>query len=195
MIKYFKKNSRIETERLILRQLEMEDISDIIRNINNIHVSKWLLVVPYPYKKKDAIFWIKSSAKKAKEMPRKDYAFGIELKEERKIIGGISLHVSAQYSESATIGYWLGEDYWRFGYGSEGLEALLDLAFKRLKLRRLEAGVFAGNPSSGKLLEKYGFKQEGYKRKAMRCKADGKIKDEYIYGLLRSEYKRLERKK
>jgi RimJ/RimL family protein N-acetyltransferase len=38
-------------------------------------------------------------------------------------------------------------------------------------------------------LEKFGFQQEGYKRKAVVCKATGKIHDEYCYGLLKSEYK------
>jgi len=189
MIKYSQKNSRIETERLILRQIQTKDIADIVENINNIKISKWLLVVPYPYGRKDALFWINNSAKKAKEIPRKEYGFGIELKAEGRIIGGISLHVSRQYDKSATVGYWLGEKYWKFGYGSEALEALIDLAFRKLKLKRLEAGVFAGNPSSGKLLEKFGFQEEGYKRQAMRCKADGKLKDEYIYGLLSRQYK------
>ena len=67
---------------------------------------------------------------------------------------------------------------------------MIDFAFRTLKLNRLEAGVFAGNPSSGKLLEKFGFKEEGFKRKGARSKADGKIKDEVMYGLLRQEYRR-----
>jgi len=179
---------KLKTKRLLLRPITLKDATSIIENINNINISKWLLVVPYPYKKKDALFWIKSSQKKAKEKPKKDYPFGIELKETRKIIGGIGLHKVDKYHGKADLGYWLGQKYWRKGYGSEALEKLIDLAFNKLKLRKLEAGVFAGNPSSGKLLEKYGFKQEGYKRKTLRCKADGKIKDEYLYGLLKEEY-------
>jgi RimJ/RimL family protein N-acetyltransferase len=194
MTKYSQKNSRIETERLILRQPSGKDISDIIRNINNIKVSKWLLVVPYPYKQKDAIWYLNHCKEKLKEKPRKDYSYWIELKETGEVIGGIGLAKVDICAGTGTVGYWLGENHWKYGYGSESLEALINLAFKRLKLRRLEADVFAGNPSSGKLLEKYGFKQEGYARKAVRCKADGKIKDKIIYGLLRGEYKKPGRK-
>ena len=193
MIKYSQKNSRIETERLILRIPEKKDIADIAQNINNLKVSKWLLVVPYPYKKKDAIWYINHCKKKLKEKPRKDYSFSIELKEIHKIIGGISLCKIDYSAGVGTVGYWLGEPHWRFGYGSEALQALIDLAFKRLKLNRLEVGVFVGNPSSGKLLEKYGFKKEGCKRQVVRCKADKKLKDENLYGLLRSEYKGVRR--
>jgi len=180
---------KIKTKRLILRSLKMNDAKDIAKAANNLNISKWLLVVPYPYTLKDAKGWIKHSEEKAKEKPRKDYSFGIELKKEKRIIGGIGLHKVDTYQGTADLGYWLGQDYWMKGYGSEALEKVIDLAFNKLKLRKLEAGVFAGNPSSGKLLEKYGFKQEGLRKQSRRCKADSIIKDEYLYGLLRSEYK------
>jgi len=189
MIKYSQKNTRIETERLILRAPEKRDIADIVRNLSDLRVSKWLLVVPYPYKRKDALWYINHSKEKAKESPRKDYGYWIELKETSEVIGGIGLHKVDAFQGKGEVGYWLGVSHHQKGYGSEALEALLDFAFRKLKLRKLEAGVFAGNPSSGKLLEKYGFVQEGMKRKAVRCKADGKIKDELLYGLLRTEYK------
>ena len=189
MIKYSQKNSRIETERLILRQPEKKDAADIVKNLSNLKISKWLLVVKYPYRKKDALWYVNHCKEKLKAKPRADYGYWIELKETHEVIGGIGLHKVDEYHGKGEVGYWLGENYWRFGYGSEALEALIDLAFKKLKLRKLEAGVFVGNPSSGKLLEKFGFKEEGFKRKTFRCKADGKIKDEYLYGLLKSEYK------
>ena len=179
---------RIETPRLIMRTLRLEDAVSITRNIGNLNVSRWLLVVPYPYRKKDAINWLKKNREKARKRKKDDYSFGIELKAEHVIIGGIGIHHIDKYHGRAEIGYWLGQDYWRKGYGSEALKAILNFAFKELKLRRLEAGVYVGNPSSGKLLEKYGFKKEGTKKQAVRCKADGKLKDEYIYGLLKRDY-------
>lgn len=183
-----KKTIVLKTQRLLLRPFKMEDIPSIIPNLSNIKVSKWLLVVPYPYKKKDAIWFINNNLKKQKEKPITSYAFGIELKEEKQIIGGIGIKIVDAPSKTASVGYWLGENYWRKGYGGEALIAILAFGFKKLKLRRIEACVFKGNPSSGKLLEKFGFKLEGLKRKAVICKADGKIKDEYIYGLLKEEY-------
>jgi len=190
MIKYSQKNTRIETERLILRQPNKADISDVVRNLSNLEVSRWLLVVPYPYTRKDAQWYINHCAEKLKKKPRTDYSYWIELKESGEVIGGIGLSGIKFDQGTGTIGYWLGTSHHRKGYGSEALEALIDLAFKRLKLRRLEAGVIVGNPSSGVLLEKYGFKLEGLKRKAVIPKATGKIVDEHIYGLLRREYPR-----
>jgi [ribosomal protein S5]-alanine N-acetyltransferase len=179
---------KLVTKRLILRPLKKSDAKDIVDNINDLNITKWLLIVPYPYKLKDAKSWIKQNTEKWKKREKDDYGFGIELKGEKKIIGGIGLHKVRKSQGKAEVGYWLGRKYWRNGYGSEALKAVLDFAFKKLKLRRIEAGVFAGNPASGKLLEKFGAKKEGMKRMSCKCKADNKIKDEYIYGLLKQEY-------
>ncbi len=182
---------KLITKRLILRPFNSGDIKDIQKNINNLNVTKWLLVVPYPYRMKDAKWWVDQCKKEYKNKKRNKYNFGIELKKERKIIGGISLDHADKFQEKATVGYWLGEDYWKSGYGSEALNAILKFGFNKLKLRRIEAEVFAGNPSSGKLLEKFGAKLEGRRKKACRCRADKKIKDDLIYGLLKEEWRKL----
>ena len=44
----------IETDRLILRQWNMNDIADMVEGLNNINVTKWLAGAPYPYTEKDA---------------------------------------------------------------------------------------------------------------------------------------------
>ena len=166
----------------------MSDTKSIAENINNLNVSKWLLVVPYPYSLKDAKDWVKNCNKDAKAKPRKEYTFGIELKQEKKIIGAIGIHKVDRYQGKATLGYWLGEKYWRNGYGSEATKEIINYVFKKLKLRRLEAGVFEENPSSGKLLEKFGFIKEGFKRESYKSKAEGKIRNEISYGLLKKDY-------
>jgi ribosomal-protein-alanine N-acetyltransferase len=149
----------LETKRLILRPLKKSDAKNIFENINDLEVSKWLLAVPYPYKLKDAMGWVKHNEEKWKKKKKEDYTFGIELKEEKKIIGGMGIHKIDNVQGKADVGYWLGRKYWNQGYGTEALGALLGFAFKKLKLRRIEAGVFVGNPSSGKLLEKFGAKR------------------------------------
>lgn len=179
---------KITTERLILRRLKDSDDKDIVKNVNNLNVSKWLLVVPCPYKLKDAKEWIKKNKEYWTKKLVTDYVFGIELKEEEKIIGTIGLHHVDRYQGNAEVGYWLGERYWKKGYGSEALKALINFAFKRLKLRRLEVGVFSQNLSSGKLLEKFGFVKEGIRKESRRSKADGKIHNEIMYGLLKKDY-------
>lgn len=179
---------KLETERLILRPIRNSDAKSAQEQINNLNVSKWLLVVKYPYTLKDYKEWLKISQKKWKAKEKTDYTFGVELKSEKKMIGCFGLHHVDKRQGTATTGYWLGEKYWKKGYGTEAYNAVLDFAFNKLKLRRIEAEVYPGNPSSGKLQKKFGAKLEGYKRKSNVCLADGKIKDVEIYGLLKEEF-------
>jgi [ribosomal protein S5]-alanine N-acetyltransferase len=176
---------KLVTQRLLLRPIQKDDVDDIVEGINNLKVSKWLLKVPYPFKKKDAQEWIARKKKK-----NNDLRFMLELKSEKKVIGAIGLHQINEVQGTASTFYWLSEKYWRSGYGSEALGAVLDVAFNKLNLRKVEAAVFVGNPASGKLLEKFGGQIEGLKRKSCISKATGKIMDEHIYGILKEDYMR-----
>jgi len=182
---------KLKTKRLILRGVgdRKSDVNDLVEGCNNLEVTKWLLMLPFPYRRKDALGWIKHCKENYKKKDKNSYEFAVELKEEGKLIGGIGLSSVKKDQGTATVGYWLNGKYHRKGYGSEALKAVLDFAFNWLKLRRIEAGVFTGNPSSAKLLEKFGAKKEGLKRKSKICKADGKIKDELFYGLLKEGWK------
>jgi RimJ/RimL family protein N-acetyltransferase len=180
---------KLITKRLILRELTIEDAKDLVKQMNNINISKWLLVVPYPYTMKDAKWYI-NNCKEKKKKPITSYSFNMELKEKQGIIGGLGLsHVNREQGK-ADIGYWIGEDYWRKGYTSEGVERLIGYAFNTLKLRRLTISAFKENKASNGLAKNLGFKYEGTLRQSVKCKATGKIHDENVWNLLKSEYKK-----
>lgn len=179
----------LETKRLVLREWNENDVEDLIEGLNNIEVSKWLSFVPYPYTKKDAEKWIEFCIENAKkDIDRTSYDFAIELKSEKKVIGGITLDRINKFQGTAGGGIWINAKYHCQGYGTEAFGKRIDFAFNELKLRRLENGFLNGNLSSFKMQEKFGYKIEGMKRKAFRCMADGEIKDEYITGLLIDEW-------
>ncbi len=177
---------RLETQRLILRDWEERDAADIVQGLNCLDVSRWLAYVPYPYTREDADKWIrycKESA--ARGDNRTSYEFAIELKEENKVIGGVSLdRVNRLQGTSGGGGIWLHPDYHGHGYGSEAFGRRIAFAFVDLGLRRLENGFFDGNHASWNMQARFGYQIEGRKRKAYRCMADGQVKDEYITGLL-----------
>ncbi len=181
---------KLETKRLILREWKKNDLNDLVEGLNNLRVAKWLAFVPYPYTKKDAEKWIKHCMENANQRERNSYDFAIELKSEKKVIGGVSLDKINRLQGTAGGGIWLNAEYHGKGYGSEAFGARIKFAFNKLKLRRLENGFVKGNPSSIKIQKRFGYKIEGMRRKAFRCMADGKIKDEYITGLLKEEWKK-----
>lgn len=177
----------LETKRLILREWKRKDIEDLMEGLNNIDVSKWLALVPYPYTMKDAENWIEYCIKRVER--RNSYEFAIELKSENKVIGGVSLKKINEFHGTAGGGIWLNATYHNQGYGTEAFGKRIEFAFIKINLRRLENGFFEGNLSSSKMQEKLGYVIEGKRRKAFRCMADGEFKDEYITGLLKEEWK------
>lgn len=172
----------IETERLILRKWSIEDADDIVEGLNNLNVSKWMSHTPYPYTKKDAIDFINKS------LENNLYNFAIVLKSENKVIGGTQLRNIDLIQGTASGGIWTNEKYHGKGYGTEAWGARIKYAFEILGLRRLENGYFEGNEKSWKMQQKFGYKQEGMRREKYIPLSTGRITNEYVTGLLKSEW-------
>lgn len=172
----------IETDRLILRQWQIEDVADSVEGLNNLNVSKWLAQVPYPYTEEDAKSFINKS------IQNNLYNFAIVLKEENKVIGGTQLSNISFVHGTAGGGIWLNEKYQGKGYGTEAFGARIKYAFEVLGLRRLENGYFKENEKSHKMQLKFGYKDEGIRRKKFKSQATGNYEDEYITGLLKEEW-------
>jgi [ribosomal protein S5]-alanine N-acetyltransferase len=182
---------RLQTQRLILREWISTDVDDLVEGLNDLRVSKWLARVPYPYTKKHAEQWIRFCMQDAGERTKRNaYHFAIDLKSEKKLIGGVSLEGIDKIQGTAGGGIWINARYQGQGYGTEAFGARIRFAFEKLNLRRLENGYLKGNSSSLRMQQKYGYKAEGIRRQAFRCMADGKIKDEYMMGLLKEGWER-----
>lgn len=69
---------------------------------------------------------------------------------------------------TAELGYWLGEEWWGQGIMTAVVQRFVDWTFETFEqITRLEAGVFAWNPKSCRVLEKCGFVEEGRHRCAI----------------------------
>ncbi len=182
---------KLTTRRLILRDVELADAEPIKKYIDNINISRYLLVVPHPYTKKDALWWVNHCAEEQKKDPRTSYELGIVLKTQpREVIGGAGITHIDSGQGTAELGYWLAEDYWRQGIMSEAVRKLISFSFEDLKLRRLIIPAFSGNAASNGLAKKLGFTFEGKLRQAAVCKATGEIHDENMHSLLRNEWRK-----
>jgi len=181
---------QLKTKRLVLRNLRLGDEKAIRKNINNLNVSRYLLVVPYPYTRKNASEFVRHCISEANKKPRTNYEFGIELQKTPGIIGMISLTKIDRFRGIGMIGYWLGEDYWRKGIMSDALIRMIDYTFNTLKLRRIDITAASVNEASNALIRKIGFVYEGTRRQRNRVKSTGEIYDENLYGLLKKDWKR-----
>jgi ribosomal-protein-alanine N-acetyltransferase len=179
---------KLETNRLILRNWQKNDIDDLVEGLNNYNVSKWLILVPFPYLEGNAEEWIDYCIKNDMENNKTGYEFAIELKSNCKVIGGVSISVINKIHGTAGGGIWINEGFFGNGYGKEAFAEKIRYSFEELGLRKLENGFFDGNESSKIMQEKFGYRIEGKRRKKYYCKADGKLKDEIVTGLLKEEW-------
>ena len=113
--------------------------------------------------------------------------WAVEDRESGKLIGTATLFKFDDQNRHAEVGYILDRAYWGQGLMTEVLGAMIDHAFNTLELHRLEADTDPRNAPSNALLEKFGFRREGYFRE--RWWVHGQWLDSLMFGLLRSEYK------
>jgi [ribosomal protein S5]-alanine N-acetyltransferase len=104
------------------------------------------------------------------------------------LVGGIGLsNVRRGVSETASLGYWVGEPFARQGYMTATLPLVLDFSFERLRLHRVEAACLPTNIPSRALLARIGFQQEGYAREYL-C-IDGRWQDHVLFAMLRGDWR------
>ncbi len=175
---------KIEGKKINIRKLKKSDAPFIYQNAKDFEIAKYT-TIPHPYKLKNAEDFIKTTHQKMRK--KKSFELGIELKENKKIIGIIGLTNINYNNKNAEIGYWLGKKYWGKGIMKEAIKLILKFGFKKLKLVRIYARVMHPNIASAKLLEKSGFKYEGRMRKTTLKK--GKWMDDLKYSILNSEFK------
>ena len=111
-------------------------------------------------------------------------------KQDRAIIGVANLSEIVRGSfQNAYLGYYAGAPFAGQGYVAEGLRLVLDLAFGRLRLHRVEAYVQPTNDASIRLIERLGFTREGYSRRYL--KIGGRWRDHERWAVLAEDWRTL----
>lgn len=117
------------------------------------------------------------------------HSFLIFRRADDALLGGVTLgNVRRGVAEMASLGYWIGAPNARRGHMTEALAGVLDFAFERLDLHRVEAACLPSNTASKGLLLKMGFTQEGYTRKYLRI--NGEWRDHLLFAVLREDARR-----
>ncbi|WP_193065045.1 GNAT family N-acetyltransferase [Oceanobacillus oncorhynchi] len=173
---------KLETVRLILREITYDDVEDIFACFSNQEVLRHYGQDPLE-KIDQARGFIDFFAKSLEE--KKGMRWGIEIKGEKGLIGTIGFNAWSPKHKRAEIGYEIHPDYWRKGYMAEAVEKILSYGSDTLGLTRIGAVVFLENEASNNLLTKMGFKQEGILKNYMY--QNGEAYDTFVYGYLPQE--------
>lgn len=99
------------------------------------------------------------------------------------IIGGLNLNnIQMGAARQAFLGYWIDEDHQGQGLMKEAITLLIDYAFNKLQLKRLNAACLPHNDRSINLLKSLDFEEEGYAKKYLQI--NGAWQDHVLFGLI-----------
>lgn len=174
----------IKTQRCLLRRLETEDFGQLYENVySDEMVSRYMS-------------WDRHLSPKETEMylsrwqeyyndPCECY-WGIFLSDSGTLIGTVYLYPENKKAEIGFLSYCLGSKFWKKGYGTEAVKAVLEYGFSTLGYYSITALCAKSNTPSYKLLLRSGFTFDGCLRK--RDKTYLGYEDCCYFSMLREEY-------
>lgn len=175
----------METERLRLRRFTEADMAAFLAYRNDPEVARyqsWESMTG-----DEARAYITDQIDLQPGEPGTWFQFAIALKASDALIGDCALHVRLYDPRLGEIGYTLAHIYQGQGYATEAVRVTLGYAFDTLALHRVSASADCRNAPSYRLMERVGMRREGHFLQHAWYK--GEWCDEYLYAMLRSEWR------
>lgn len=187
---------KLETERLILRNLKESDFEDYWSIATQPNVGPRCGWAP-PTDKKDIYDWFVDEAVK------RPLLFAVELKENHKLIGTISITSNKQhyqkwsdhFENSKALGVWIGQDYWNRGFVAEVTCEVIKYCFEILKVEEVFAANLEPNIGSQKVQEKVGMKFVGKIPNYKTWYETGKPCDLIVHKITKHDWQKLQEEK
>lgn len=182
----FEVTGPVATGRLLLRPMEAGDAEAI-------HAYQSLPeIARYQYWEPRSLEEIREKLAEWVPMRRLDgegtLAFAVETLNERRLIGDVSLRVTAVEARQGTFGFTLNPEHQGRGYATEACRALLKIGFDDLGLHRIFACCDARNRASWRVMERLGMRREAHFREHALFK--GGWDEEFYYALLEDEWRK-----
>lgn len=173
----------IETDRLIIRELTLEDVSDIFEYCSNPVMDPYITFTIHQTMEQTTGF---VEFVKKKNEAKKDFTVGITLKETNKVIGTIDIGNISELHHCGELAYAINPSYWNLGYATEAAKAIIAYGFKEKGLNRIFARCVLYNQGSEKVMQKIGMSFEGIQRQGMFIK--GNYQDLKVYAILKEDW-------
>jgi ribosomal-protein-alanine N-acetyltransferase len=174
-----------ETPRLLLRPLHAGDEESVFTLLSDERVVRHMLF-PIFDRDRARTFVARLSRPASADEPPGQIVLGIAMKPDAERLVGLCGLVLNPQLEEGEAWYLLRPELWGRGVVTEAARALVSLGFEELALHRVWASCLPVNPASARVLEKLGFRREGYLRQNLRI--HGVWQDSYLYAVLRGEW-------
>lgn len=148
----------LETDRLYLKCIGHDDAQFFYKQFSNAEVNRYLYDSGPCSSLEEAKKWIDLYLQSE---PRNHHRWIMVLKENGEKIGTCGFHRWNREKGEIEMGYDLQPAYWRKGYTTEALSAIIKFAKEEMKVKKIFAHISVDNTASIKTAEKLGFKQTG----------------------------------
>lgn len=168
-----------------LRLLEIRDAEEVFALIveSRDYLREWLPWVDSTATVEDSRSFIQATLRQFAA----DDGFQAGIWYRKQFAGVIGFHRINWANRLTSIGYWLGERFQGRGIMTDSCRALVNAAFERYGLNRVEIEVAVENRKSRAIPERLGFRNEGCRRQA-EWLSDHFV-DHIIYGCLADDWK------
>jgi RimJ/RimL family protein N-acetyltransferase len=174
----------ITTERLVLEDLNPQDLGNILRIARDRDVMKYVLI--WLENDEQVAAFLQHALDEAQRSDRMDYVLAVRVPGTGAFAGLAFIEIDSGQKSTAEVGCILLPAYWNTGYASEILRALLAFGFDRLSLHRVYGKCDELNRPSAHVLEKGGLVYEGTIREHVWLRDHWR--STRYYGMLAEEY-------
>lgn len=174
-------NAIIESERIILREIEVEDAKSLLEYMQEPKIKDFISLP-------NQLETLREYIEKVKTKNERITRWVIIKKDDQKIIWSIVLRWFSKKHKKTDIWYRIGEKYeWKW-YMTEILKALIKYLIDEEAVERIEAWIRIDNNASIKLVEKLWFEKEWRARNFI--KRWDRFYDFLLYGLLKEDFQK-----
>lgn len=173
----------LESERLLFRQLNENDVDDVFRLRSN---PERMTFIPRPLltEKEQALNMIHFMNEKIGL--NTDINWAVCEKETGLFIGFMGFYRTEPENHRTEIGYMVLPEFEGKGYVTESVKTMLNYAFNVIGFHSVDAVIDPENYASEKVLIKNGFVKEGHFRENEYF--EGKFWDSVHYGILKKDF-------
>lgn len=174
-------DKKLSTERLLLRKITLGDVDDMFEYTSDEKNTQFLHWDTHISKEK-VISFINNTIKEY-DFENKRYTWGIELKNQKKLIGVVSVFDISYQSSRVEVSYILNSSFQGKGYITEALKNIIHFILNELNFIRVQAKCTDDNLPSEKVMRKVNMKNEGKLMKYW--KINNEYKNVLLYAIVK----------
>ncbi len=175
---------QILTNRLTIRPIDLADADRIFSYRSDKQANEYQSWIPETID--DVCDFIHNQTAKKFNLPNTWFQMVLLNRESGELIGDVGIHFLDTYGFQVELGCTIDKNWQQKGYATEALQAIINQLFNTYNKHRIACSIDPRNEKSIKLIERLGFRREGYFKKSILIKNEWF--DDLIYAILKEEW-------